>query len=158
MDNQKTIKHDDHFWQMNRDLVDVGATYVSLLIFNANKDVLYSKSSNPDWMEEFTSTGLYKKCHLLRAAHDQMAQSQQHLFTLAWDLYSPPTEEAYELEEIRKYKNITHGVGFCIKDHETRLMLNIAGKYSDINFGLNILKNRKEVYRSLRYFTLPKNV
>lgn len=134
----------------------MGSTYVSLLIFNKNNDVLYSKSSNPDWVNEFTSTGLYRKCHLLNAANEQMAL-HKNSFTLAWDLYSPQTEEASELEEIRKYKDITHGVGFCINNSGSRLMLNIAGKYSDINFGLNVLRSRKEVYRALHHFILNKS-
>lgn len=98
--------------------------------------------------------GLYKHCHLLNEASAQM-QSNHSSFTLVWDLYQPITEKAKELCEIRQYKDITHGVGFCSTNPDgSRLLLNIAGKYSDINFGLTILKNRVAVFKSLRNFIM----
>ncbi|MDI9818630.1 MULTISPECIES: hypothetical protein [unclassified Legionella] len=132
--------------------MDFGATYSSVLIFSENNKVLFSKSSNPEWSEEFTSTGLYKHCHLLSEANAQM-QSNQSSFTLVWDLYKPTTDKANELNEIRQYKDITHGVGFCTTNPDgSRIILSVAGKYSDFNFGLSILRNRAAVFKSLRQF------
>lgn len=152
MGSKKTIVVEKKFSHLRKDLMNFGATYSSVLLFAENNNVLFSKSSNPEWGEEFTSTGLYKHCHLLNEASAQM-QSNHSSFTLIWDLYQPITEEGKELNEIRQYKDITHGVGFCSTNPDgSRLLLNVAGKYSDINFGLNILKNRAAVFKSLRNF------
>lgn len=152
MDSKKTVGIDKQFSLLSDELMNVGATYSSMLIFSEDNKVLFSKSSNPEWAEEFTSTGLYKHCHLLNEAKSQM-QSNQSSFTLVWDLYQPDTDKAMELNEIRQYKDITHGVGFCTTNSDgSRLILSVAGKYSDCNFGLNILKNRATVFRSLREF------
>lgn len=152
MDSKKTIAIDRKFSLLSNDLMNFGATYSSVLLFSENNSVIFSKSSDPEWADEFTSTGLYKHCHLLNEATAQM-QSNQSSFTLVWDLYQPITEKAKELNEIRQYKDITHGVGFCSTNPDgSRLFLNVAGKYSDINFGLSILKNRIAVFRSLRNF------
>lgn len=76
-------------------------------------------------------------------------------FVLAWDTVFPVGEKQKNLEEIRKLKNIMHGIGFCNTDVlGNRVFLNIAGKYSDVNFGLNVLKERKEVYKKMHKFLL----
>ena len=156
MDSKKAIKKEDKFWKMNGDLINIGATYVSLLVFDENNKIIYSKASDLDWAEEFTSKELYKDCHLLSEANSQMTL-RDNSFTMAWDLYSPQTESAKALDDIRKSKNITHGVGFCVKNNNgLKLMLNVAGKYTDINFGYNVLKKRKEVYMELYNFILKK--
>lgn len=149
MDSKAAVKREKNFWNVNSKLAEYGATYVSLLIFNQNNQLTYSLSSNPDWSDEFSSTGLYKKCHLLNTANELMSTNNTS-FTLAWDLYLPETEAAKELDDIRKSIDISHGVGFCVHGvHQSKIMLNIAGKYMDVNFGLNILKNRKTVYNEL---------
>lgn len=154
MDSKKTLSKENQFWQINNNLINIGATYVSLLIFDGKNEIVYSKSSDLDWADEFTSTGLYKNCHLLSEANSQMSLHDKS-FTIAWDLYSPQTDLAKSLDDIRKSKNITHGVGFCVKNSNgSKLMLNVAGKYTDINFGLNILKKRKEIYHDLHTFIL----
>lgn len=155
MGSKKALKKEENFWHINHNLSNLGATYVSLLMFNSANEIIFSKSSNPEWADEFTSTGLYKECHLLSAANELM-NFNENSFTLAWDLCLPMTNAAKELDEIRKYKDISHGVGFCIKNKDdSKLILNIAGKYADINFGLNILKTRQEVYKNL--YTLILN-
>lgn len=152
MDSKKAVTIDRKFSLLNNDLVDFGATYSSVLLLSDDNKMLFSKSSNPEWGEEFTSTGLYKHCHLLNEANSQM-QSSQSSFTLVWDLYKPVSDKAQELDEIRKYKDITHGVGFCTTNPDgSRLILSVAGKYADFNFGLSILKNRVAVFKSLRQF------
>jgi len=152
MDSKTALEIDRKFLLLNGELINFGATYSSVLVFSKNNGVLFSKSSNPDWSEEFTKTGLYKHCHLLNEASAQM-QANLLSFTLVWDLYQPITEQAKELCEIRRSKDITHGVGFCSTNPDgSRLFLNIAGKYSDINFGFSVLRNRVAVFRSLREF------
>ena len=152
MDSKKALRIDKKFSLLSDELMNFGATYSSVLLFSEDNNVLFSKSSDPEWADEFTSTGLYKHCHLLNEANSQM-KSNNSSFTLAWDLYNPTTEKANELNEIRSSKDISHGVGFCTTNSDgSRLFLNIAGKYSDINFGLAILKNRVSVFQSLRNF------
>lgn len=152
MDSKKTLTIARKFTLLSDDLSNFGATYSSVIMFSEDNSVLFSKSSNPEWNEEFTTTGLYKHCHLLNEARVQM-HSNHSSFTLVWDLYQPNSEKAKELCEIRKYKDIAHGVGFCYTNpNGSRILLNIAGKYSDINFGLSILKNRVTVFKSLRNF------
>ncbi|STX84899.1 Uncharacterised protein [Legionella donaldsonii] len=154
MVNKKTIEADKKFWQMNNELINVGATYLSLLLFNENNEIIYSKSSDIDWADEFTTTGLYKHCHLLSEANNQM-NLHKNSFTVVWDLYSPQTEEAKALDDIRKYKDITHGIGFCVKNSDdTRIILNIAGKHTDVNFASNVLKKRANIYKELYSFIL----
>lgn len=153
MDNSKTIIFNKHFSEHNDKLTNIGATYISLLMFDKLNNVLLSKSSNMDWSDEFTSTQLYKDCHLLNEANAQM-QFNKSSFTIAWDLYNPLTEKQKAIDDIRKYRDINHGVGFCFTNTDgSRLLLNIAGKYSDINFGLMVLKNRQEIYKNLKKMT-----
>lgn len=150
MDSKKTIKISNNFNVLNKELLNIGATYSSLLIMDDDSKVIYSKSSNIDWSEEFTSSGLYKHCHLLKEANKQMGYINSP-FTLLWDLYTPFTDKEHELEDIRSHKNIVHGVGFCFPDNNgRRILLSIAGKYSDINFGSIVLKHRSAVYKGLR--------
>jgi len=152
MDNQTTIKKETHFWELNNNLMGLGATYFSLLIFNAKNELTFSKSSDSEWSYEFSTTGLYKKCHLISAAHELLNLSENS-FMLAWDLYLPNTDEAKELDDIRKLRDITHGVGFCIKNpDQSRVMINLAGKYSDVNFGLNMIRKRSDVYKDIHAF------
>ena len=154
MDNKTSLKKQDRFILLNKNLLGLGATYSSVLVFNEKNNVLHSCSTDPDWSDEFTSKKLYKDCHLLQEAYKQMGYNNSS-FTLAWDFYLPITEEARALEDIRKQKNITHGVGFCIKGlNQTKILLNVAGKYSDVNFGLNVLRNRDQIYKELRSFML----
>lgn len=145
---------ENSFNSLSENLLGLGATYSSILIFNDTNIVTSSYSSDLDWSNEFTSTGLYKDCHLLQEAHDQMKRNSSSNFTLLWDLYSPLSEKANELDDIRKSKNITHGVGFCLNGRfGEKVLLNIAGKFSDINFGVNVLRNRSKIYRDLLDFT-----
>ena len=157
MDNQTAIKIEKSFTLFSDQLLGLGATYSSILIFNDNNLVIKSFSSDQEWADEFTSKELYKDCHLLQEAHKQMKLNQA-AFTIAWDLYSPVTEKAKNLDDVRKQKNITHGVGFCIQyAGHPKILLNIAGKYADVNFGLNVLRNRGKIYQELREI-LMKNV
>lgn len=156
MDNTKTIDN-RFFLNLDRELRNAGSTYTSLLIFDKQNNVVSSNSNNPEWVHEFTSSGLYKDCHLLKAAHEKILSENASSFCIAWDFYSPQADREKALEEIRKEKDICHGVGFCLKYEELTLMLNVAGKYSDINFGYNILKHRSDVYKSLRNFFIKKS-
>lgn len=154
MDSKKTLKIENNFYLLNEELLNVGATYSSLLIMNNDSKIVFLKSSNVDWSEEFTSSGLYQHCYLLKEANKQM-QHNAKPFTIVWDLYTPLTDEEYELVEIRRQKDIVHGVGFCFRDNlGQKILLNIAGKYSDINFGAIVLKHRVAVYKSLRQVML----
>ena len=150
MDSTSTIALPAKFIILSENLLGLGATYSSLLIFNEKNNLVYSCSTDPEWANEFSSKELYKDCHLLNEAYIQMS-SNNNPFTLAWDFCSPFTEEAKALDDIRKVKNITHGVGFCLQGiNNTKVLLNIAGKYCDINFGFNVLRNREQVFRDLR--------
>jgi len=152
MGNQTTVREEKYFLELNNRLKDLGTTYFSILLFNSNNEMIYSRSSNPEWVDEFSSSGKYKKCHLLAAAND-LSSLRDGSFTLAWDLYLPETDDAKMLDEIRKSKDITHGVGFCIKNsNKSTMMLNIAGKYADVNFGLNVMKRRALVYKNIHEF------
>jgi len=155
MDHKKTIDN-KFFLNLDRELKNAGSTYISLLVFDKNSNVINSKSNNSEWVHEFTSSGLYKNCHLLKTAHEKILTEQSSSFCLAWDFCTAITEKEKALEEIRKAKDICHGVGFILKVEELTLMLNVAGKYSDINFGYNILKHRSDIYRSLRDFFIKK--
>ncbi len=155
MDSKKTLIKKDNFNTLTENLLGIGSTYSSILILNNKNIVTSSYSSNPDWSNEFTSTGLYKDCHLLQEAHNQMKIAGSSNFTLLWDLYSPLSEGAKELDEIRKSKNISHGVGFCLNGClGEKILLNVAGKFSDINFGMTVLRYRKKIYGELLDFTL----
>ena len=150
MDSQKALRLGSNFHLLNSELLNIGATYCSLLVMNENKEIIFSKSSNIDWSEEFTSSVLYKHCHLLQEANKQIIYNDSP-FTLIWDLYNPNSDKGYELEDIRNQKNIAHGVGFSFRDNlEQTILLSIAGKYSDVNFGSLVLKHRSAVYKSLR--------
>jgi len=145
---------DNGFNSLSENLLGLGATYSSMLIFNDANVVTSTYSSDLNWSNEFTSTGLYKDCHLLQEAHNQMKRNNTSNFTLLWDLYSPLSEKSNVLDEIRKSKNITHGVGFCLNGRSgEKILLNVAGKFSDINFGVNVLRNRNKIYRDLLDFT-----
>ncbi len=91
MDYQKTIKKEKCFSELNRKLKNLGTTYFSILLFNHDNELVYSKSSNPEWVAEFSSSGIYKKCHLLSAAKE-LSLLRSGSFTLAWDLYTPETD------------------------------------------------------------------
>ena len=150
MDSKKTVRIGNNFHLLNKELLNIGATYSSLLIMNEDSKIIFSKSSNIDWSEEFTSSGLSEHCYLLKEANKQMEYNNAP-FTILWDLYNPLTDKELELADIRNQKDIVHGVGFCFRDNQgQKILLNIAGKYSDINFGAIVLKHRPTVYKSLR--------
>jgi len=87
---------------------------------------------------------------LIKEAYKQIEYNDSP-FTLLWDLYNPYTDKEHELADIRNQKNIAHGVGFCFLDNQgQKILLNIAGKYSDINFSSIVLKHRSAVYKTLR--------
>lgn len=126
----------------------LGATYCSILSFDQDNNLIYKKSSNPEWAEEFASHDFYKNCHLLIASQEMLKVNKGD-FVVAWDMYKPFTAQAHQLDEIRKNSNMCHGVGFCFQSESGHTLVNIAGAYHDINFGLNVLKNKKEAYKEL---------
>lgn len=117
MDSQKALRVTNQFHFLNKELLNIGATYSSLLIINDELNVVFSKSSNPDWSEEFTSSGLYRHCYLLKEASNQIGHTKLP-FTLLWDLYGPSTDKESELLDIRNQKDISHGIGFCFQDSQ----------------------------------------
>jgi hypothetical protein len=150
MDSKEAVKIENNFHVVNKELLNIGATYSSLLIMNEGSKIIFSRSSNIDWSEEFMSSGLYEHCYLLKEANKQMKFNDAP-FTMAWDLYKPLTDQERELADIRNQKDIVHGVGFCFQGNQRqKILLNIAGKYSDINFGAMVLRHRAAVYKSLR--------
>lgn len=153
MVNKTSINQDNAFDILYENLKGLGTTYLSTIVLDKDENVILSKSSNHDWVSEFIGTGLYKDCHLLKEGSRLMQLNNNSGFTLAWDMVKAIEDKQKALEDIRMHKNIMHGVGFCSKDFlGNKIFLNIAGKYSDINFGLNVLKNRKEVYRKMHSF------
>lgn len=153
MVNKTSISQNNAFDILFENLKGLGTTYLSSIVLDKDENVILSKSSNRDWASEFIGAGLYKDCHLLKEGSRLMQLNNNEGFTLAWDMVKPVEEKQKALEDIRMQKNIMHGVGFCSKDFlGNKIFLNIAGKYSDINFGLNVLKNRKEVYRKMHSF------
>lgn len=155
MVDKTSIIQNNAFANLNKNLLGLGTTYLSLIVLDKNSNAIISQSSDLDWSFEFIETGLYKDCHLLKKASDLMSLSKNSSFTLAWDSVFPICEKQRSLEDIRKQKNIMHGIGFCNKDVlGNKIFLNIAGKYSDVNFGLNVLRKRKEVYKNLYRFLL----
>lgn len=155
MVDKTSIVQSNAFAELNEDLLGLGTTYLSLIVLDENSNAIISQSSDLDWSSEFIENGLYKDCHLLAKASSLMTLHKSGSFTLAWDSVLPVGEKQKSLEDIRKQKNIMHGVGFCNKDTlGNKIFLNIAGKYSDVNFGLNVLRERKEIYKKLHKFLL----
>lgn len=153
MVDKTSINKDIAFDNLYKELQGLGTTYLSIIVIGSDSNVLLSKASNPDWASEFIGAGLYRDCHLLQEGSRLMHLNKNAGFTLAWDMVSPVEEKQKILEEIRMQKDIMHGVGFCSKDFMgNKIFLNIAGKYSDVNFGLNVLKNRRTVYRKMHSF------
>jgi len=127
---------------ISEDLQGIGATYCSILSFDKNNMIIYKKSSNPEWAEEFTSHDHYKSCHLLLASQEMLKINTGN-FIVAWDIHKPFTDEAHELDEIRKKSNICH------------TLVNIAGSYYDYNFGANVLRGKADVYKELYKTLVP---
>ena len=108
MADKASIIQNKLFDDFNRELLGLGTTYLSIIVLDNNFKTLLSKSSDPDWGIEFIETGLYKNCHLLNKA-TELFSNQEAAFTLAWDTVIPVTDEAKNLDEIRKAKDIVHG-------------------------------------------------
>lgn len=159
MVNKTSIVLRKSFKELNDDLLGLGTTYLSLIVMDQNSNAIISESSNPDWSLEFIESDSYKDCHLLKKAGDLMSICKNGSFNLVWDSVAPENDKQKSLDEIRKQKNIVHGIGFCSVDNlGNKIFLNIAGKYSDINFGLNVLKERADVYKKLRHFLLKTSI
>lgn len=77
-------------------------------------------------------------------------ENQKSSFIFLWDNYFPCNEESTYLNIMRKEKNISHGVAFCSPlNNGGKLILTVTGKYHDINFSKNVLRNKNLVYKAV---------
>ena len=153
------ITQERAFKSLSEEIMGFGTTYLSLMVINADNKHMIAKSTNPDWASEFLESGLSKECHLLKRANENFAKDI-HSFSLIWDAVPlSQDEKANKLHELRLSKNYAHGIGFCQEDIlGNRLIVSIAGKYSDINFGLNLMKNRSAVFREIYKFIARSSI
>lgn len=127
-------------------LLEYGATYSSITILDQNGKSIFSKSSSDKWLKIYMDSHLYTKCHLMQEAYIQ-TENQKSGFIFLWDNYFPCNEESTYLNSMRKEKNISHGVAFCSSlNNGGKLILTVTGKYHDVNFSKNVLRNKNLVY------------
>lgn len=85
----------------------------------------------------------------MQEAYNQI-NNHKNGFIFVWDSYFPYNEESIYLDRLRKEKNISHGVAFCSPlENGGKSILTIAGKYYDINFSKNVIRNKNTVYRAI---------
>lgn len=131
------------------ELLGLGATYSSVTILDQNGKSVFSKSSNDEWLKIYMDSGLYTQCHLMKEAFSQV-KKQNGDFIFLWDKYFPCNEESVYLNRMRQEKNISHGVAFCSPlNNGGKLILTVTGKYHDINFSQNVIRNKKLAYKSI---------
>lgn len=131
------------------ELLEYGATYSSITILDQNGKSAFSKASSDEWLKIYMDSRLYTKCHLMQEASKQTT-NQKSGFIFIWDNYFPNNEESSYLNKMREEKNISHGVAFCSPlNNEGKLILTVTGKYHDINFSNNVLRNKNLVYRAI---------
>lgn len=129
--------------------MDYGATYCSLSILDTHANVIFNKSTSDKWKIQYFESLLYRHCHLMQEANLQLRKSIEG-FIFIWDKYFPLNEESRFLQNMRREQNISHGIAFCSRlENEARLIITLAGKYHDIHFSKNVLKNKKIVYNAL---------
>lgn len=131
------------------ELLDHGVTYCSVTILDTDGKAFFSKSSSDEWQKKYMESDLYKRCHLMREASYQI-QNQTNSFIFVWDKYFPTNEESKYLSQLRKERNIDHGVAFCSKlENGTKSIVTVTGKHHDINFSNLVLKNKKPIYSAI---------
>lgn len=137
------------------ELMDCGVTYSSVTLLNQQGETCLSKCSNDAWLTKYISSKLYLKCHLMQEAFNQLNNGiGSKGFIFVWDNYFPNNEESVYLEALRKENNIYHGVAFCSKmENDCVSIVTVTGKYSDINFAKNILRNKQTIYRAIMQST-----
>lgn len=137
-------------------LLDYGVTYSSITLLDKNGNSYFSKSSSDKWLDLYINSGLYLKCHLMQEAFTQI-KKHNNGFTFIWDKYAPFNEESVYLNKLRDEKNITHGVAFCsVLPDGCKSIITVTGKYHDINFSNNVLRNKKPIYKAIMH-SLNKN-
>lgn len=78
------------------------------------------------------------------------ATNQKTGFIFLWDNYFPCNEESAYLNKMREEKNIYHGVAFCSAlNNGGKLILTVTGKYHDVNFSKNVLRNKGLLYSAV---------
>jgi hypothetical protein len=138
------------------ELLGYGATYSSMTLLDQNGNSYYSRSSSDEWLKTYIESNLYVKCHLMQEAFNQ-AKNQKNGFIFQWDSYFPCNEESAYLNRMREEKNIAHGVAFCSPlDNGGKLILTVTGKYHDVNFSKNVLRNKNLVYKAVMSSLIPK--
>lgn len=138
-------------------LCDYGATYASITLLDADGRAFYSKTSSDKWFSIYMESGLYKKCHLMSEANEQI-KGLTTGFTFLWDNYFPKNEESVHLQRLRQEKNISHGVAFCnLLDNGGKSIVTVAGKEADINFSKHVLRNKRKIYDSLMQSFIHSN-
>lgn len=131
------------------ELLDYGATYSSITILDNQGNSCFSKSSSDEWLKIYMDSHLYTKCHLMQEAYNQSIK-QKNNFIFVWDRYFPNNDESLYLNKMREEKNLSHGVAFCSSlDNGGKLIITITGKYHDINFSENVIRNKKIVYKTI---------
>lgn len=131
------------------ELLDSGITYSSITLLDKAGDAYFSNCSSEEWLHTYIDSGLYVKCHLMQEANKQLNQHNNG-FIFIWDNYFPVNEESVYLERLRREKDISHGVAFCSPlKNGGKAILTVAGKYYDVNFSRNIIKNKHAVYQAI---------
>lgn len=156
MDHKKAIELLEY--KLSHALLDEGATYSSIILA-AEGNVLATYSSNPHWENIYHGEGLSKDCHLIKASKFLSQKSKD--FTVIWDLLPADNEVSLFLNEKRKENKISHGISFCKKNKNGILeVLSLAGRYSEINFAAQVIKNKVKLEKLLAEYKskyLPKN-
>lgn len=130
-------------------LLGYGITYCSITLLNSTGEAIFSKSSSDKWNTKYMESGLYRKCHLMSEASNQI-KNQQNGFIFVWDKYFPGNEESVYLNKLRIENDFDHGVAFCSPvNNEFKSILTVTGKHHDINFSKLVLQNKKPLYKAI---------
>ena len=130
-------------------LLDLGVSYCSLTILDLHGNSSFSKSSSDKWHRIYIESDLFKGCHLMKEAAQQLGNATGG-FSFVWDNYKAINEESLYLNQLRKENNIDHGVALCSPLSGGNFsILTVAGGRWDVNFAKNALVNKQLIYKAV---------
>ncbi|MFA5959803.1 MAG: hypothetical protein WC785_04740 [Tatlockia sp.] len=146
---KSTVSNTIHSSVLIDELLDSGATYSSITLLDQKGNACFSKCSSEEWLHTYINSGLYLKCHLMQEANNQIKNHKKG-FIFIWDKYFPNNDESIYLNNLRKEKNISHGVAFCSPlENGGKAIITITGKHYDINFSKHVIRNKQTIYRAI---------
>lgn len=127
-----------------------GASYMSYLYENFDKNLRYAFTTNPDWGKAYVENNRIDKCHMWLNVTQAFLSTNTKRYILLWDTIKPETEKQKSIYFDRTDHEIgVNGVSFCSKFDNSREILGLAPDLNTPKFQEYLSRNMDVVRNAI---------